>query len=143
MNPEIIVIDATVAIKWFVRDDEKDFAKAVSLRNNFLKGNIVLIAPQLLISETSNALRYKKDIDPLLVTRAIDTLWKLEIIEPIDAEISENAIDLAFKLDATIYDTTYLAMALLKEGKLVTADSKFRRQAAGFDQVLSLSEVHL
>ena len=52
------VIDASVVIKWFSESNEDDLIKAELLRNDYLDRKIYLIAPDILISEISNALSY-------------------------------------------------------------------------------------
>lgn len=48
------VVDASVALKWFV--DEPDSAPALALRNAHIAGQSPLVAPDLLIYEVANAL---------------------------------------------------------------------------------------
>ena len=49
----MIVVDASVAVKWFL--DERGSAEAKGLRRQFQRGDTELAAPDLLIYEVANA----------------------------------------------------------------------------------------
>ena len=53
---ERMVIDASVAVKWFVT--EKDTDIALKMRDAYLNGVIYVISPQLIYYEVANALRF-------------------------------------------------------------------------------------
>ena len=52
----IIVIDASVSVKWFI--PEKDTEKAMKLRAKHTEGTINLVAPDLILYEVANTLRF-------------------------------------------------------------------------------------
>ena len=52
------MVDASVVVKWFV--DEEGSDKAIRLRDRYVEGEISIAAPELIIFETLNALRYKR-----------------------------------------------------------------------------------
>ena len=58
--PKNLVVDASVAAKWFVPETDSD--KAVTLRNRHVEGGLTLMAPDLLIYEVANALVYHPEI---------------------------------------------------------------------------------
>ncbi len=126
----LFVVDASVVLKWFLVDDEDDTAKALKLRDLFIAGEVELTAPELILHETANVLRYKAGSDADLVARAIDSLWQMDLISQIGAEESRMAVTLAFDLVTTVYDALYLALAESLGAQLITADKKFCRQAA-------------
>lgn len=137
----LFVVDASVVLKWFLVDREDDIAKALKLRDRFIAGDIGLAAPELLIHETANVIRYNPGADPDLVVRAIDSLWRMDFISHVGPKESRLAVALAFDLEATVYDTLYLALAESLGAKLVTADKKFYRQAQGRGSVDRLAEL--
>ncbi|MBI5242614.1 MAG: type II toxin-antitoxin system VapC family toxin [Elusimicrobia bacterium] len=55
----IHVLDASVALKWFV--EESGTARALAFRDDFLAGKIVLASPDLLLYEAANVLRFKRE----------------------------------------------------------------------------------
>ena len=58
MAAKTYVIDASVAIKWFA--DERDSQSAILLRKSHSQGSVALIAPDLILYEVSNGLRFNK-----------------------------------------------------------------------------------
>ena len=52
---KILVLDASVAVKWFNPEPLRD--KALEIRESFVEGKIQLEAPSLLPYELGNALR--------------------------------------------------------------------------------------
>jgi predicted nucleic acid-binding protein len=111
------VIDASVAIKWFV--DEPDSAKAALLLRHPLS------APELLVPECANIL-WKK------VARAELSLDEAEVIalalegaaitlHPMRAHLA-GATRIACELGRAAYDCFYLVLARSLEQPLVTAD---------------------
>lgn len=124
----MLVIDASVVIKWFI--EEKDSAKALLLKDNHINGKTILIAPDLLIYEVANVLLFSKIFTPLEIKGCLQDLYELEIdlINPsIDFVLS--AIELAFSKQISIYDASYLALAKELDTKLITADKKLYTSA--------------
>ncbi|MDJ0272650.1 MAG: type II toxin-antitoxin system VapC family toxin [Candidatus Caldarchaeum sp.] len=56
---ETIVIDASVAVKWFNKEEYSDDADR--LKDAHVRGRIRLAAPELLLYEVLNALRYNAE----------------------------------------------------------------------------------
>jgi predicted nucleic acid-binding protein len=136
----LIVIDASIAVKWIV--DEPDSSSALLVRDF----NVPLIAPDLMLAEFANVMRRKLrggevtadqlDAGVSLIKTLIDDFV------PTSALI-ETALVLARQLDHSPYDCIYLACAL-KRGVLLTADSTFLRkcsQSKHDQSVLSLADL--
>jgi predicted nucleic acid-binding protein len=122
-----IVLDASVAVKWFSEEEWTDLA--VGLRNEHLAGRLVLVAPDLLIYEVSNALRHNPGFAAADVQSAVRDLFDLGLdLVPPSEEIFERAAALAFKHKITIYDACYLALAELMGLEFVTGDGKLYRR---------------
>ncbi len=66
------VLDASVVLKWFV--NEADSGLALKLREEFYTGEREIVAPDLLLFEIANALRYS----PSFSTKEIQGIWGLE-----------------------------------------------------------------
>ena len=47
-----IVLDASVVAKWFI--EEEDTEKAIEIRDKFVRGEIKILVPSLLIYEIGN-----------------------------------------------------------------------------------------
>jgi len=71
----VFVLDASVVIKWFSEEEYTD--RALKLRDDFSKGEIELVVPDLMLYEVSNALRYNSDFDETDVAEAVGTLFDI------------------------------------------------------------------
>ncbi len=139
----IFVVDASVAVMWFIEEMGHD--KAVALAEN---GN-VLIAPDLIFPEVGNVLRRKVRQGLISETQASMAVRRLpeafRRIVPC-ADLNEIAFAMASKLDHSVYDAIYLACAMTAPvGRLVTVDEKFRAKAtaAGYgDKILNLDAAY-
>jgi predicted nucleic acid-binding protein len=122
-----LVVDASVAVKWFVPEDLEDEADA-------LAGRADLCAPDLIFSEVGNALWGRAARG--LITRT-DADRGLEALEAVDLTVVESpplarrALAIACALDRPIYDCVYLACAERLGAPLVTADSRLLRKVSG------------
>jgi predicted nucleic acid-binding protein len=120
---EKVVIDTSVAVKWFSAEEDTD--KALQLRDRHVTGELELVATPLLICELVNALRYKPDFDAAKLKRAIGSLCKLHLrIEPITEALLRTGAKIAFDGDVTLYDALPVAVALLSGTRCVTADAE-------------------
>jgi predicted nucleic acid-binding protein len=116
-----IVVDASVAIKWFVPEIHEDEAAC------WLSSGHPLLAPDLLFAEVGN-IAWKKTIRDELseaeARRIRRALTKLPLLTISSRELSEAALDLALALRCTVYDALYVALAVAEDAWLVTADRK-------------------
>jgi predicted nucleic acid-binding protein len=127
-RPEELVIDASVVIKWFSEEEDSD--RALSLRDRHTTGRTSLIAPDLLVYEIANALRFKPGLDSQVVSRAIEDLLDLQIEVMVPSgEVIAMAIEMAYEHDITVYDSCYLSLGQALGTEVVTADRKFYEKA--------------
>ncbi len=121
----MIVIDASVAVKWVL--DEADSDAALRLRSEQLS------APSLWLIEAGNALWSRARRREISFTDAEDRLRILRsspiVSTPVEHDLSA-ALKLANELAHPIYDCLYLALALREETHVVTADRRFAALAA-------------
>ena len=122
-RPKACVLDASVIIKWFSEEECSDIA--VNIREDFVNGETMIVIPDLVLYEITNALRYNPNFNEDDVKSAADSLFDLEIdiITP-TANILKNAVDTAFEFDITLYDAYYIALAKEINFVFVTADMK-------------------
>ncbi len=125
----LVVVDASLAIKWVLNEPDSD--KALALLNQWNVNGVVMIAPSLLSFEASNAF-YKNflrgKITLIQAQQAIEAVLAIGI----ELEFSEKptlhleALELSerYKLPAT-YDAHYLALAERENCELWTADMRF------------------
>lgn len=133
------VVDASVAIKWFSEEEYTD--KAIEIRNNFFKGTCELAAPDLILYEVSNALRFNPNLNEEDVTEAMNSLFDMgiSIIIP-TSRILRSSITMAFKYKTTIYDAFYAALANEIGFEFVTADSKLFKKIKDLEFVRHISD---
>ncbi|PSG98536.1 MAG: hypothetical protein BRC29_00225 [Nanohaloarchaea archaeon SW_7_43_1] len=66
---EIVVLDASVVVKWFSEEDLTD--KSLEIREMYLEDEIDIVLPDLILTELVNALRYSSEFDSEDVKTAI------------------------------------------------------------------------
>ena len=116
-----LVIDASVACKWFIREPHSDRAEEL------LAGDETLIAPDLIIPEVCNVawLRQRRgEITSDQASAMVDGLPELldEIVSPV--QLAPRALAIAGALAHPAYDCFYLALAELRDTRMVTADRR-------------------
>ena len=107
------VLDASVAIKWFV-DDEPHTAEAKALLAAYSAGRLDLIAPDLLWFELCNVLWKAVRTRRITGTRATDSLVRMEqvgISTVSNRHLREDALMIALTHHRSVYDASYLALA--------------------------------
>lgn len=117
------VVDACVAVKWYVPEIASDRAVAM------LKGDPELLAPELILSEFGNIIWKKVNrgtlsapeggeiLDAFLGTRPV-------ALYPVEPYV-RAAFDIAARYQCTVYDALYLTLAIAENCLLVTADERF------------------
>jgi predicted nucleic acid-binding protein len=116
-----LIVDASVALKWFV--NEHGSAQALELRASHN-----LYAPDLLLIECRNAIlnKVRRRIISSDDARQVESGFDLSgiTIFPSAAFLSD-AFQIALEVSAPIYDCIYLASAISSDRILVTADERF------------------
>lgn len=117
------VLDASVVIKWFIKEEDSD--RATKLLDEYNQGKCELSVPDLLIYEVANVLRYNPRFsyaDTLRSVRSIHNL-DLDIVESVEI-IIEFAVGISYKKRISFYDALYIAVAREIGYVFVTADEK-------------------
>ncbi len=123
------VVDASVAVKWFL--PEPDTPRALAVRDAHVDGETTLVAPLLLVYEVANALRYHPQVGAEALADHMEDLFALGLGFDVPSEESlGGAIRLAYGRGVTVYDAAYLALAERLDCPLVTADRE-QLDAAG------------
>ncbi len=123
----VLVIDSSVAYKWFNDTDERHVEYALELLSAHSRGDLLLAAPPHMPTEVLNGLRYA-DLDAETLHTAIEGLFETEILTvPLDAELMKTALDLALAYDLTLHDAAFPALAIKLDCELVTADRAHAR----------------
>ncbi|MEX0647132.1 MAG: type II toxin-antitoxin system VapC family toxin [Balneolaceae bacterium] len=130
------VIDACVAIKWFL--PEKDHDKAGAILNQYN----MMIAPDLFLIELDAIITKKvrqKLVEPEEAIQIYSEIRNIPFEFIPYNLISKLALDLSIALPVTQYDACYLATAIEYNQKLYTADKRFIRgmKKTPFERYLS------
>jgi predicted nucleic acid-binding protein len=116
-----VVVDASVAVKWFVPEERSADARAL------LAAEHQLLAPDLLWPEVGSALWKKHrrgELDHRTALRLLRDLARVPIERHATERWTEAALELALRHGITVYDGLYLALAAGSGCRLVTADRR-------------------
>jgi predicted nucleic acid-binding protein len=134
---QVFVIDASVAVKWYVKEELRD--KAIRIREDFLSEAIDLEAPSLILYEVGNAIRHHPGATEHECAAAVKELKNLGVaIRELDDATLSAAAKLAFEEKLTFYDAAYLSLAKTNEGTLVTADKMLHDQLSKENKAFTL-----
>ena len=118
-----IVIDASVAVKWFNIEEYSD--EAVKLKNLHVAGIIKLIAPLHLIYEVGNSIWKNRQINNIDASNAVLYLLELEIsLIPPDRKSIKRIMEIARNKNISFYDACYIGLAEKYGIPLISADKK-------------------
>jgi predicted nucleic acid-binding protein len=137
-----IIVDASVAVKWFVAEQDARIADEIASSGHRL------FATQILVTEAANAL-IRKAMIGLMSTAEARSYWRslpnyLDDLVAVD-DMIEPALLNACELRHPIYDLIYLECARRLDAQLLTADRRFTTKLAGTDlarHVTYLSDWH-
>lgn len=128
----MIVVDASLATKWFVAEADSDRAVA------FLRDHeVALCGPDILLTEVCQALVAAANSQRMTgsAVRAAIDVW-LDKLESHDLPLhatgwsrARRGTDIALDLGHPLADCLYLALAIDLDCDLVTCDAKFRDKA--------------
>ena len=134
---KLFVVDASVAVKWFIPEEHSDVAELL------LDENFDLAVPRLFFSEFGNILWKKFTRDELSHEDVVDAARGLRsaMLTPVaDEWLLDAAIALACELKHPVYDCVYLALADSLETAVVTADQKFANKVADPARVVFVTD---
>ena len=139
----LVVVDASVAVKWLVREEDTD--KALTILRAWHEEEVTPAAPYLLPFEVANALHRKVFRGQLSVgdsTRMIAQLIGSRLEFHQTAGLHARALELASELQqGAVYDAHYLALAEELHCEVWTADQRFHRAVSDrFEHVRWLGE---
>jgi predicted nucleic acid-binding protein len=124
----MVVVDASVAIKWFILEPEREAARRL------LASRDRLLAPELVVAEVANAL-WKRGVSgeadvqqaPATAAALPRFFGRLFALAP----LAGRALAIANDLGHPVYDCFYLALAERENAQLVTADRRLIARLAG------------
>ena len=114
-----IVVDTSVVVKWYIPEQHHEQARA--LRDEYLDGTFDIVAPALMPFEAINALKSSGHYEGTRLEEASKSLPEYGI-ELVPFNTTGPVAEIANKLDITVYDAAYIALAQKLETKAYTAD---------------------
>ena len=123
MRP-LLVVDSSVAFKWFPAADEAGVAQALQLLERHRAEAITLCAPTLMRLEVLNGY-WKRgasadELDD--IARVLDDFGLVWF--EIDGDLAAHAGRLAADTGLSVYDATFAALAMRLDTELVTCDAR-------------------
>jgi predicted nucleic acid-binding protein len=136
------VLDTSVVLKWFSAFGESDLSKALRLREEMLEGTAVFVVPELLFYEMANALRYNPNLSAKDANEALDSILDVGFeVRRADKKTMQDAINIAFKYNITIYDAYFIALSRAEGKPLITADYKLTERVKGLKGITKLLDI--
>jgi len=137
-----IVVDASVVVKWFV--EEGYSGEALTIRNSFIEGLIDIAVPSILYFEVLNALKYSGAFGEDELKRIARILEDYQFTAyQLEGAYAEKTVEVAMRKGMTIYDASYVALALIEEADLYTADEKLLTKTRGLKMVKHLKDFEI
>jgi predicted nucleic acid-binding protein len=136
----ILVVDASVAIQWFLkfRDDEDHCRQALEILARIGDGRVRMMQPPHFLAEMGAVLAREKPAD------AVSDLTDLTAVEfepAAEPVLYQTACELAIGLGQHLFDTLYHAVALhTPDATLVTADKRYFRNARNAGRIALLAD---
>lgn len=133
-----LVVDASVAVKWFLResDDERDADEALRWLRASCSGEVQFLQPPHFRAEVAAVLaRLKPDESAADIADFLD--MEFSVLD--NATVYQEARRLSVQLGHHLFDTMYHAVALKNPGaRLITADERYYRKARHLGAIQTL-----
>ena len=136
---KLFIVDASVALKWFLVEREGDLTQAFKVRDDFFNEQIQLLVPMHFFVEFFNIVFRKVSSGALT---SLSDLQKFSIpFVALSLEIASIAGILMKKYPkVSFYDAFYHALAIEKEGTFVTADEQYYKMVKKEGHILLLKD---
>jgi predicted nucleic acid-binding protein len=134
------LLDTSVAVKWFVPEENSE--EALSLRRAQEDRELQLYAPEVLLMELANALRYSSEFSAREITEALETPFALNVLLiPFSLDALDSAVSLSLEHDLAVYDSYFLALAKALDIPLITADRRMLSRLNAGDGAVDLGSL--
>lgn len=120
-----IVVDSSVAIKWFV--PQPNSTKAREILSAYQDGGLLLLAPDLIYAEVGNIiwkLHRFQGVSEVDAEAILNTFQSIAFVITLSASLLDDAYRLAVAHQRTVYDSLYIALSLRRQCQFVSADEK-------------------
>lgn len=128
----VCVVDASVAIKWYVPEIHSEAARTLLLRQ--IAGDLTIHFPDLCFAEVGNVLCKRVRRQEIDADRAWAIATEMVAVPRsvyASGPLLPAALDLALTTGRSLYDSLYLSLADSLRCPLVTADARLRNALSG------------
>lgn len=128
-DPRLVVVDASVAVKWFVAEGESGVDAAKKLLEDHAEGRVRLVAPALLAHELLSVLARGSHRSRPPLPEAMDAFFDSDVsLVAADRRTMTGAARLVGELGVSPFDAAYAALAETLGCDLATVDRKLARK---------------
>ena len=130
--PETFVLDCSVAAKWVF--PEPDRAPALGWFDRYVSGEVLLIAPDLLLAEFASLAGKRNRRKEISGDQAREAFSLMTKCAPRLFDMRPRlfrALDLSVRYQLPVWDCVYLALALERDCPVLTADVRQFRGGRG------------
>ncbi len=136
------IIDASVGVKWFIKEHEGDRDAALAIRQRHILGQTRMIVPELFLLEVPNAIKAGRKGTEEELAEVLNTLMDLDLqIERHTQDVLRKTNAVAWAYNLTWYDAIYVALAEILGFPCVTADDALLRKMKGHSIVIHLKDL--
>jgi predicted nucleic acid-binding protein len=130
--PDTFVLDCSVAAKWVL--PEPDRAPAIELFERYAAGEVLLIAPDILLAEFASLVAKRSRRKQISAKQAHEAFSLMTKCAPRLFDMRPRlfrALDLSLQFQMSLWDCVYLALALEHNCPVLTADLRLFRAGKG------------
>lgn len=128
------VIDASVAVKWFLPPSSEQYAdNAFALLKRYVAGQVRFVVPDLFWAEVGNVcweLARQGRWSQKDAQAAVSGLKKRNFPTVSTLPLLEDAFAIAIAFDRSVYDSLYIALALTTKSEFITSDERLANAVA-------------
>lgn len=141
-----LVVDASVAVKWHLQDEEH-VDQALALLDRFAAGAVELVVPDQIRYEVPSAITVAtRRTTPRLTMEqgrdAIDEFLALGLTTLRDDDLIVRAYPLTHQYAIAFYDALYLACAQYVGCPLIVADDRFYQRIRTLPDIIWIGDYH-
>ena len=137
--PDTFVLDCSVAAKWVLPESGR--GAALELFERYESGEILLIAPDILVAEFASLVakrNRRRQISAVQAHQAFELMTRC-VPRLVDTRpLLFRALDLSMRHQLSLWDCIYLALALDRDCPALTADLRLFRAGSGRHPALML-----
>lgn len=127
MKKTSLVIDASIAVKWFSEEEGSREARVILESAQSVERTIYV--PQIFFFELTNALSYRMPLSEEELSEALVTVFALGLRTEVVTEVLlKESSYFSRKLRISVYDAAYIALAQLLNLPFITADRKLKER---------------